>query len=80
MHPFLKQKGAAQYIENLGMNDNGNFISGWERDSLISFFSKVRNPLGHGPGSESMPELSAQQTDWAIETCMSWIKSLIKRM
>ena len=36
--------------------------------------------VGHGPGDEPMPELSPQQTDWAIEFCMSWTKSLIKQL
>jgi hypothetical protein len=73
------EKGAHNYIENLGSKKNGEFIKAWERDALKAFFTSVRNPFGHGPGSEDMPKLSAQQTDWAIETCMSWIKSLIKR-
>jgi hypothetical protein len=74
------EKGAHNYIDNLGSVKNGQFISGWERDALKHFFTFVRNPLGHGPGDEPMPELTAQQTDWAIQECMSWIKSLIKRM
>lgn len=73
------EKGAHAYINNLGSAKNGNFIQSWERESLKSFFTAVRNPLGHGPGSEEMPELSATQTDWAIENCMSWIRALIAR-
>jgi hypothetical protein len=46
----------------------------------VNFVTKVRNPLGHGPGNELMPALNPQQTDWAIETSMSWIKSLIRRL
>lgn len=74
------EKGAAQYIQNLVSAKNGRFIEVWESDALITFFSKVRNPLGHGPGSEEMPRLTQQQNEWAIENCMSWIKSLIRRM
>lgn len=74
------EKGAAGFINNLVSQKNGRFISAWEGDALKAFFSDVRNELGHGPGGEPMPELTAQQTDWAIEFCMSWIKSLIKRM
>ncbi len=74
------EKGAHNYIENLSSTKNGKFINNWERDALKDFFTAVRNPFGHGPGSEDMPQLSIQQTNWAIETCMSWIKSLIKRM
>jgi hypothetical protein len=74
------EKGAHAYIDNLGSEKNGNFIQGWERDTLKDFFTAVRNPLGHGPGNEKMPALSLAQTDWAIETCMSWIRTLITRM
>jgi AbiJ N-terminal domain 4 len=74
------EKGAHSYIDNLGAEKNGRFVTPWERDALKAFFTFVRNPLGHGPGNEAMPELTAQQTDWAIETCMSWIKALIGRL
>jgi len=74
------EKGAHHYIENLGSKKNGAFIEDWERESLKSFFSSVRNPLSHGPGGEEMPKLTLHQTNWAIETCMSWIKSLVQRM
>jgi len=74
------EKGAHNFIDNLGSGKNGSFIAPWERDALKSFFTNVRNPLGHGAGSEDMPKLSQQQTNWAIETCMSWVKSLVRRM
>jgi hypothetical protein len=74
------ENGAASYIQNLVSLKNGRFIKVWESEALIAFFNKIRNPLGHGPGAEEMPKLTAQQTNWAIESCMSWIKSLIKRM
>jgi hypothetical protein len=74
------EKGAQNYIENLGSKKNGAFISEWEREAIKAFFAAVRNPFGHGPGSEEMPKLTGRQTDWAIESCMSWIKSLVKRM
>ena len=47
---------------------------------LKDFFTHVRNPLGHGPGNETMRALSPEQTDWAIEICMCWIKSFIRPM
>lgn len=75
-----KEKGAANYIDNLRAKANGEFINGWERESLVEFFSKVRNPFGHGAGSQPVPELSTPQTDWAIEFCMIWIKNLIRRL
>ena len=71
------ERGAANYIDNLMRN---KFVTVWEMEALKAFFSKVRNPLGHGPGGGEMPALSEQQTNWAIETCMSWIKSLVRRM
>ena len=74
------EKGAHNYIENLGAKKNGQFITQWEADALKSYFTFVRNPLGHGPGNEPMPEFTTQQTNWAIETCMSWIKTLIGRL
>jgi hypothetical protein len=70
------ERGAANYIDDL---KRGGLVEDWESDALKSFFSKVRNPLGHGPGDGSMPSLNKQQTDWAIETCMTWVKSLIRR-
>jgi hypothetical protein len=74
------EKGAANYIDNLVSDRNGvRFIEVWEKDFLISYFGKVRNPLGHGPGGEAMPALTADQTNWAIENAMSWCKSLIER-
>ena len=74
-----KEKGAHNYIDNLAARRSA-FIADWEADALKSFFSRVRNPLGHGPGMGKMPELSRQQTDWAIEISMVWIKNLIRRL
>ena len=74
-----KEKGAHSYIDNLAAKRSA-FIADWEADALKHFFSKVRNPLGHGPGTGKMPELSRQQTDWAIEMSMVWIKNLIRRL
>jgi hypothetical protein len=72
-----KERGAANYIDNL---KRGSLIADWETDALKTFFSKIRNPLGHGPGTGTIPSLNEQQTDWAIETCMIWAKSLIRRV
>lgn len=74
------EKGAHNFIDNLGAAKNGHFVERWEAEALKAFFTAVRNPLGHGPGGEPMPELTAAQSDWAIETCMSWIKTLIGRL
>ena len=74
------EKGAHNYLDNLGSAKNGAFITSWEKQALKAFFSAVRNPFAHAPGSTEMPELTLAQTDWAIETCMVWIKSLIQRM
>ncbi len=74
------EKGAAKYLDNLRSKANGEFINGWERESLAEFFSKVRNPFGYGSGSQPVPGLSAVQTDRAIEFCMIWVKNLIRRM
>lgn len=74
------EKGAANYIDNLRSKNNGQFIDGWESESMKQFFKHVRNPFGHGAGSAEMPKLINQQTNWAIEFCMTWIKSLIERI
>ena len=74
------EKGAHGFVDNLGSAKNDRFLTAWERETLKTFFSKVRNPLAHAPGSGDMPKLSEAQTDWIIESCMSWIESLIRRM
>lgn len=74
------EKGAADYLNHLESKSNGAFIDPWERKIMGAFFSGVRNGLGHGPGSSPMPSMSGPQTEQAIEFCMSWIKSLIKRL
>ncbi|SCB25296.1 hypothetical protein GA0061098_100423 [Bradyrhizobium shewense] len=72
-----KEKGAANYIDNLM---GAKFTEVWEMEALKHFFAKVRNPFGHGPGAAPMPGLTDEQTNWAIENAMIWIKSLIRRM
>lgn len=74
-----KERGAHNYIDNLRAKQNA-FIDGWEAESLKEFFKEIRNPMGHGAGTAETRELSAQQTEWAIEFSMSWIKSLIRRL
>ena len=73
------ENGPINYVDNLGSKKNGSFIANWEQDSLRGFFRSVRRPLAHGPGSDVMPELTTQQSEWAIGFCMIWIKSLIQR-
>ncbi|MBB4370966.1 hypothetical protein GGD63_003763 [Bradyrhizobium sp. cir1] len=46
---------------------------------LKAFFIHVRNPHGHGAGSQPPPALTSHQTEWAIETAMAWIKNLVRR-
>lgn len=72
------ERGAHNYIENLAKKD-AQYIVSWETKALKAVFTELRNPFAHGPGSAEMPTLTPQQTDLAIETCISWIKSLIKR-
>lgn len=74
------EKGASNYIDNLVSKANGSFLTLWEGEMLRDYFRKVRNGLGHGPGIEPMPVLSIPQTDWAIETAMSWVRTLVRRM
>jgi hypothetical protein len=72
------EKGAHNYIDNLASKRAG-YLVGWEAEFLKAYFTKIRNPLGHGPGDQPMPVLSAEQTTFAIEAAMVWIKSLIAR-
>lgn len=74
------EQGAAQYIDNLISKANGSFLDSWEGTMLKDYFRQVRNTVMHGPGSEPMPTLSLEQTDWAIEAAMSWVKTLVKRI
>jgi hypothetical protein len=74
------EQGVSHFLNHLEAKANGPFIEPWERQLMQKFFSDVRNDFGHGPGSAPMPSLSVQQTDYAIEFCMSWIKSLIGRL
>jgi hypothetical protein len=74
-----RERGAHNYIDNL-RSGQPPFLAVWEAEALKQFFSKIRNPLGHGAGASAMPALTAQQTDWAIGVCMLWIRSLVRRM
>jgi hypothetical protein len=73
------ENGASQYVDNLVSKANGSFLTPWEGDMLKDYFRKVRNSVGHGPGTEPMPKLTLAQTDWAIETAMSWVRTLVRR-
>lgn len=70
-----KERGAHNYIDNLSTN---GFLTDWEASALKQLFTAVRNPLGHGPGSGVMPILTNAQTDWAIDTSLSWVKRLVR--
>jgi hypothetical protein len=73
------EKGAADYIDNLVSSNHGRYIEAWEADALKSLFRNLRNPLGHGSGNAQPLTLSREQTMWALENAMSWIKSLLGR-
>lgn len=70
-----KERGAHNYVDNLSSN---GFIVDWEAAALKHLFTFVRNPLGHGPGAAQMPTLTAEQTDWAIDTSLGWTKRLVR--
>lgn len=74
------ERGAANYIDNLVSSTNGRFIDVWESEALKALFRDVRNPLGHGPGTQAQASLRIEQQSWVIETSMSWIKNLIRRL
>lgn len=73
------ERGAAAFVNNLKSKKNGGFLEIWEGDILTKLFSDIRNPFAHGAGQAAMPELTIEQTNWTIETSMSWIKALIRR-
>ncbi|MCI5137396.1 MAG: hypothetical protein D3922_03035 [Candidatus Electrothrix sp. AR1] len=75
-----KERGAANYIDNLVSKKNGRFLEVWEGNILKILFSNIRNPHGHGAGSDPVPQLESYQIDHSIEMVMSWIKSLLKRI
>ena len=75
-----KERGAGAYIENLLKEKSGPLIEAWEAEALRHFFSKVRNPFGHGAGSAEAPRLTPQQAGWAIDNCMAWVKGLVRRL
>lgn len=73
------EKGAAHFVNNLQSKQHGKFIDDWEADMLKGMFSGVRNPFAHGPGADPLTAFTPEQTTWAIDTAMSWAKSLITR-
>lgn len=74
------ERGAANYINNLVVERDGQrFIEVWEKDALMDLFGKIRNAFGHGPGSDPLPKLRPEQTNWVIDNAMTWIKSLVRR-
>jgi hypothetical protein len=75
------EKGAQNFIDNLVKERNGSrFIETFEMEVLKPYFTHVRNKLGHGAGSQPMLNLTVEQTDWAIEFAMSWIRTLVRRL
>jgi hypothetical protein len=75
-----RERGAHNYIDNLvAEKDGSRFIATFEMEVLKSYFAHVRNQFGHGPGSDPMPNFTVEQTDWAIESAMTWIRTLVRR-
>lgn len=73
-----KEIGAGQFIDGLTKGVTP-FLMDWEAEQLKSYFSKVRNPLGHGPGDVPMPSLDYEQSSLAIGIAMCWIKLIVDR-
>lgn len=73
-----RERGAHSYIDNLSKKSVG-FFENWEAEILKQYFTCIRNPLGHGPGSADMQTLDYDQSSWAIEVAMCWIKLIIVR-
>jgi hypothetical protein len=51
-----------------------------EGENTEGIFTSVRNPFSHGPGDAELVALNLQQTEWAIDFCMIWIKTLVRRL
>lgn len=75
-----KERGASEFVDKLVAKNPDRYIEVWESDALKALFKDLRNPMGHGAGSSASIQLTAQQTTFVIESAMSWIKSLIRRM
>jgi hypothetical protein len=73
------ERGAVNYIENLQSERSGRFIATWEADALKAIFRHLRNPYSHGGGANSPEPLSSAHQTWAVDNCMTWIKSLARR-
>lgn len=73
------ERGAADFIDNLVAAKPTRFIEVWESEALKALFRELRNPLGHGAGAATQLALSPHHSTWAIESSMSWIKSLVHR-
>ena len=71
--------GVGSWMRLLGEAHTGPFYADWECTVLNQLIQQARNPFGHGAGQDPVPELPAEQTRWAIESCMSWIKLTIAR-
>jgi hypothetical protein len=74
-----RERGAVNYIENLASSRANGFLAPWEAEHLKLLFSSVRNPQGHGAGAAQPLALRPEQTDFLVESSMSWIKSLVTR-
>lgn len=74
------ERGAAAYVSNLVSKNNGAFLEAWEGELLTKLFTDVRNPFAHGAGQAAMPTMTAEQTNWTIDTSMNWIKTLVRRV
>jgi hypothetical protein len=48
-----------------------------EVEPLTFIFTKLRNPHRHVAGSNPPDPLSKERQTWPMESCMSWIKSLV---
>jgi hypothetical protein len=56
----------------------GGLVDDWEANAMRFIYRELRNPHSHGGGNDPPPPLSHSQQTWVIETCMSWIKRLVR--
>ena len=73
-----RERGAGDFISHLNSKGNGKILLNEEKEELVSMF-RIRNTYGHGPGSNSMPNLTSTQEYRYIRSAMVWIYSLSER-
>lgn len=73
------ERGASAFVDNLVSSRGKRYIHPWEAEAMKFLFRELRNPQGHGAGSKEPLNLTPEQSTFVIESCMAWVKSLVRR-